>query len=63
MYVGYKKSIKMRVDITKSWYTTESSGNLGEEPTQAFHDNTLIAEAKYRFNFTQSRKKFVLTLL
>ena len=35
---------------------------LGEGPTQWLDDTTLIAEAKYPINFTQSRKRFVLTL-
>ena len=35
---------------------------LGEEPTQEFCDTTLRAEAKHRINFTQSGKRFVLSL-
>ena len=35
---------------------------LGERPPQGLNDTTLTAEAKYPINFTQSRKKFVLTL-
>ena len=35
---------------------------LDEGPTQGLHDNTLTAEAKYPINFTQSRKRFVLSL-
>ena len=35
---------------------------LVEEPTQGLDDATLTAEAKYPFNFAQSRKIFVLSL-
>ena len=35
---------------------------LGEEPAQAIHDTTLTAEAKYSNNFTQWRKRFLLSL-
>ena len=35
---------------------------LVEEPTQRLNDTTLIAEAKYPINFTQSGKRFVLSL-
>ena len=35
---------------------------LGEVPTQGLDDTTLAAEAKYPFNFTQPKKKFVLSL-
>ena len=35
---------------------------LGEGATQEFDDITLIAEAKYSINFTQSGKRFVLSL-
>ena len=35
---------------------------LGEGPTQALDDTILTAEAKYRINFTQSAKRFVLSL-
>ena len=35
---------------------------LGEGPTQGLDDTTLSAEAKYPINFTQSRKRFVLSL-
>ena len=34
---------------------------LGEGPTQGL-DTTLTAEAKYPINFTQSKKRFVLSL-
>ena len=35
---------------------------IGEGPTEWLGDTTLIAEAKYPVNFTQSRKTFVLSL-
>ena len=35
---------------------------LGEGPTQGLNDTTLTAEAKYPINFTQPRKRFVLSL-
>ena len=35
---------------------------LGEGPTQGLDDMTLTAEAKHPINFTQSGKKFVLSL-
>ena len=35
---------------------------LGEGPAQGLDDTTLIAEAKYLINFTQSGKRFVLGL-
>ena len=35
---------------------------LCEEPTKGLDDTTLTAEAKYPIIFTQSRKRFVLSL-
>ena len=35
---------------------------LGEGPTQRLDDTTFTAEAKYPTNFTQSGKRFVLSL-
>ena len=35
---------------------------LSERPTQGLDDTTLAAEAKYPINFTQPRKRFVLSL-
>ena len=37
-------------------------GILGEGPTQGLDDTTLVAEPKYPINFTQSGKRFVLSL-
>ena len=35
---------------------------LGERPTQRLNGTTLTTEAKYSINFTQPRKRFVLSL-
>ena len=35
---------------------------FGEGPTQVLDDTTLTAEAKYPINFTQSGKRFILSL-
>ena len=35
---------------------------LGEGPTQGLDNTTLKAEAKYSINFTQSEKRFILSL-
>ena len=35
---------------------------LGEGQTQGLDDTTLAAEAIYRINFTQTNKRFVLSL-
>ena len=35
---------------------------LGEGPTQGLDDTTLTAEAKYPINFTQSGRRFLLSL-
>ena len=35
---------------------------LGEGPTQGLDDTTLTAEARYPINFTQSNRKFCLSL-
>ena len=35
---------------------------LGNGPTQGLDDTTLTAEAKYHVDFTQSNRKFVLSL-
>ena len=35
---------------------------LGEQPTQWLDDTTLTAETKYPINFTQSNRRFVLSL-
>ena len=35
---------------------------LGEGPTQGLNNTTLTARFEYPINFTQSRKRFVLSL-
>ena len=35
---------------------------LGEEPTQSLDNSTITAEAKYPINFTESGKRFGLSL-
>ena len=35
---------------------------IGEGPTQGLDDTTLTSEAKYPINFTESEKRFVLSL-
>ena len=35
---------------------------LGEDPTQWLYDTTLTVEKKYLISFTESRKKFCLSL-
>ena len=35
---------------------------FGEGPTQVLDDTTLTAEAKYPINFTQSGKRFIVSL-
>ena len=35
---------------------------IGEEPTRELDDTTLTEEAKYPINFTQSGKRFILSL-
>ena len=35
---------------------------IGEGATQGLNNTTLTAEAKYPFHFTQSEKRFVLSL-
>ena len=35
---------------------------LGKGPTQGLDDTTLVAKTKYTINFTQSGKRFVLSL-
>ena len=39
-----------------------SSVHVGKAPTQGLDDTSLTAEAKYSINFTQSGKRFVLSL-
>ena len=52
-------------DLSSSAHT-DSKGKdiliLSKGPTQGLDDTTLTAEAKYPINFTQSRKRFVVSL-
>ena len=52
-------------DISSFAHNDDENKNiliLGEGPTQRLHDTTLTAKAKYLINFTQARKRFVLTV-
>ena len=52
-------------DMSSSVHIDNKSKDIlifGEGPTQGLDDTTLIAEAKYPIKFTQSRRRYVLTL-
>ena len=52
-------------DLSSSVHTDNKGKDiliLGEGPTQGLDDTTLTAKAKYPINFTQSGKRFVLSL-
>ena len=52
-------------DISSSVYIDNKNKDiliLGEKPTQGLDDTTLTAEGKYPIIFTQSGKRFVLSL-
>ena len=60
-----KNVIIFEVDVSSSVHIDNKNKNiliLGEGPTQGLDDTTLTTEAKYRINFTQSGKRFVLSL-
>ena len=60
-----KNAIILGVDLSSSMHIDNKNKNtliLGEGPTQGLDDTTLTAEAKYLINFTQSGKRFVLSL-
>ena len=60
-----KNVIIFRADMSSSVHNDNKNKDiliLGEEPTQGLDDTTLTAEAKYPINFTQPRKRFVLSL-
>ena len=60
-----KNVIIFGADMSSSVYIDNENKDiliLGGGPTQGLDDPTLIAEAKYPINFTQSRKRFVLCL-
>ena len=52
-------------DLSSSVHVDNKNKNIliiGEGPTQGLDDTTLTGEAKYPTNFTQSRKRFVLSI-
>ena len=54
-----------RADMSSSAHVDNKGEDiliLGEGPAQGLDDTTLTTEAKYPINFTQSGKKFVLSL-
>ena len=60
-----KNVIVFGADISSSVHTDNNTDNiliLGEGPTQGLDDTTLVAKTKYPINFTQSGKRFVLSL-
>ena len=60
-----KKCHNFGADMTSSVYVDNKNKDiliLGERPTQGLDDIKLTAEAKYPINFTQPRKRFVLSL-
>ena len=60
-----KNVIMFGADINSSLHVGNKGKDiliLGEEPTQGLDDKTLTAEAKYPINFTESGKRFVLSL-
>ena len=60
-----KNVIIFGADMSSSVYNDNKGKNiliLGEVQTQGLDDTTLTAEAKYHINFTQSNRKFVLSL-
>ena len=62
---SYWKNIIFGADMSSSVHVYNKEKDifiLGERPTQRLDDTTLTAEAKYPINFTQSGKRFVLSL-
>ena len=60
-----KKCYYFGADISSSVHIDNENKNiliLGEGPTKGLDDTTLTAEAKYLISFTQSGKRFVLSL-
>ena len=61
-----KNVIIFGVDMSSSVHIDNESKDiliLGEGPTQGLDGTTLTGEARYLINFTQSGKRFVLSLL
>ena len=63
---SYRKNVIIfGVDNSSSVHIDGRNKNilvLGEGPTQGLEDATITAEAKYPINFTESEKRFVLSL-
>ena len=60
-----KNVITFGPDMSSSLHIDNNNNDiliLGEGPTQGLNDTTLTTEAKYPINFTQPRKRFVLSL-
>ena len=60
-----KNVISFGVDMNSSVHIDNKDKDiliLVERPTQGLDDTTLTTEAKYPINFTQSRKRFALSL-
>ena len=60
-----KNVIIFVVDISSSVHIGNKGRNiliLDEEPTQGLDDTTLTAEAEYPISFTQSNRRFALSL-
>ena len=60
-----KNVIVFGADMSSSVHVNNKNKNivvLGEGPTQGLDDTTLTAKTKYPINFTESGKKFVLSL-
>ena len=60
-----KNVIIIGVDMSSSVHNDNKRKDisiLGEGPTQGLDDSILTAEAKYPINFTQPRKRFILSL-
>ena len=60
-----KNVIIFRVDMSSSVHIANKGKDtliLGKEPTQGLYSTIFAAEAKYLINFTQSGKRFVLSL-
>ena len=60
-----KNVIILGADMSSSVYIDNKNKDIlifAEEPIQGLDDTTLTVEAKYPINFTQPRKRFVLSL-
>ena len=59
---SYGKMSFFRSDMSSSVHVDNKRKKFVEGPTQGLDDTTLKTEAKYPINFTQSGKRFVLSL-